>query len=55
VAGCCEHGYEPLGSIKGGEFVNSVSDCWVVKRTLFYVVSYVLSCAIGHCMYLTLV
>jgi hypothetical protein len=22
VAGCCEHGNEPSGSIKGGEFVD---------------------------------
>jgi hypothetical protein len=22
VAGCCEHGNEPLGSVKGGEFLD---------------------------------
>jgi hypothetical protein len=27
VAGCCEHGNEPSGSIKGGEFLDSLSDC----------------------------
>jgi len=25
VAGSCEHGNEPLGSIKGGEFLDSLS------------------------------
>jgi len=23
MAGCCEHGNEPLGSIKGGEFLDT--------------------------------
>jgi len=27
VVGCCEHGNEPWGSIKGGEFLDQVSDC----------------------------
>jgi hypothetical protein len=27
VAGCHEHGYEPSGSIKGGEFLDQQSDC----------------------------
>jgi hypothetical protein len=26
VAGCCEHGNEPSGSIKGGEFIDELSD-----------------------------
>jgi hypothetical protein len=26
VAGCCEHGNEPSGSIKGGEFLDWLSD-----------------------------
>jgi hypothetical protein len=26
VAGCCEHGNEPLGSIKGGELHTQMSD-----------------------------
>jgi len=25
--GCCEHGKEPSGSLKGGEFVDWLSDC----------------------------
>jgi len=27
VAGSCEHGNEPSGSIKGGEFFDQLSDC----------------------------
>jgi hypothetical protein len=27
VAGCFEHGNEPSGSIKGGEFIVYLSDC----------------------------
>jgi hypothetical protein len=26
VTGCCEHGNEPSGSIKGGEFLDKMSD-----------------------------
>jgi hypothetical protein len=26
VEGCCVHGNEPSGSIKGGEFLDSLSD-----------------------------
>jgi hypothetical protein len=26
VADCCEHGNEPSGSIKGGEFLSQLSD-----------------------------
>jgi hypothetical protein len=32
VAGSCEHGDEPLGSIKGGEFFDQLSDCYVLKK-----------------------
>jgi hypothetical protein len=28
LAGCCKHGDEPSGSIKGGEFL----DCWLLKK-----------------------
>jgi hypothetical protein len=31
VAGCCEDGDEPSGSIKGGEFLR-LSGCWLFKR-----------------------
>jgi hypothetical protein len=27
LAGSCEHGNEPSGSIKGGEFLDKLSDC----------------------------
>jgi hypothetical protein len=27
LAGFCEHGNEPSGSIKGGEFLDELSDC----------------------------
>jgi hypothetical protein len=27
VTDCCEHGNEPSGSIKGGEFLDKLSDC----------------------------
>jgi len=27
VAGCCEHGNEASGPIKGGEFLDWLSDC----------------------------
>jgi hypothetical protein len=26
VVGCCEYGYELLGSIKGGEFLDKLND-----------------------------
>jgi hypothetical protein len=35
VAGCCEHGNESSGSIKGGAFRDQMSDC---RSTLLYVV-----------------
>jgi hypothetical protein len=31
VAGCCEHGNEPSGSIKGGELVEYLSDYQLLK------------------------
>jgi len=51
VAGCCEHGNEPSGSIRGGEFLDSLSemDCSMelisslFARTLIPV-SHVLRC-----------
>jgi hypothetical protein len=27
VTGCCEHGNEPSGSIKGGEILDQLTDC----------------------------
>jgi hypothetical protein len=32
VAGCCEHGNELLGSIKGGEFIDLLSNYQLVKK-----------------------
>jgi hypothetical protein len=32
VAGCCEHGNEPSGSIKSGEFLDQLSDYLFVKK-----------------------
>jgi hypothetical protein len=32
VAGSCEHGNEPQGSIKGVEFLDSLSDYWFLKK-----------------------
>jgi hypothetical protein len=32
VAGCCENGNEPSGSIKGGEFLDSLSDCQLLNK-----------------------
>jgi hypothetical protein len=31
VAGCCEHGNEPLGSIKGERFLEYMSDSRLLK------------------------
>jgi hypothetical protein len=28
----CEHDTEPLGSIKGGEFLDKLSDCWLLMK-----------------------
>jgi hypothetical protein len=32
VAVSCEHGNEPSGSIKCGEFLDWLSDCWLLKK-----------------------
>jgi hypothetical protein len=32
VAGCCEHGDEPLGSLKGEEFLDQMGDWQLVKK-----------------------
>jgi hypothetical protein len=32
VAGCSEHGNEPSGSIKGGEFLDLLSDYYLLKK-----------------------
>jgi hypothetical protein len=31
MAGYCEHNNEPLGSVKGGEFLNHLSDNSLLK------------------------
>jgi len=32
VAGFCEHGNEPSGSIKSGKFLDQLSDCQLLKK-----------------------
>jgi hypothetical protein len=32
VAGSCEHGNKHSGSIKGGEFLRQLSDCWLFEK-----------------------
>jgi hypothetical protein len=32
VADCCEDGNETSGSIEGGEFLDLLIDCWVLKK-----------------------
>jgi hypothetical protein len=32
LTGCSEHGNKPSGSIKGGESVDKLSDCWLLKK-----------------------
>jgi len=32
VEGFCEHDNEPSGFIKGGEFLNELSDCQLLKK-----------------------
>jgi hypothetical protein len=32
VAGSCEHGNEHSGSIKGREFLDELTDCWLLKK-----------------------
>jgi hypothetical protein len=39
-SGFCEHGNEPLGSIKGGEFLDQVSNCKVSRKTFYDLVSH---------------
>jgi hypothetical protein len=34
VAGCCEHGNEPLVSTKGGELLDQLSDCQLLQKEL---------------------
>jgi hypothetical protein len=34
VAGSCENGNEHSGSIKGGEFIDYLSDCELLKKGL---------------------
>jgi hypothetical protein len=44
VAGCCEHSNEPMDSIKGGEFVDQLSDYQLLKKDSapfsYFVMSY---------------
>jgi len=32
MMGSCEHGNKPSGSIKRGEFLDYLSDCWLLKE-----------------------
>jgi hypothetical protein len=32
VVGCCEHSNEPLDYVKGGEFVDLMSDCQLLNK-----------------------
>jgi hypothetical protein len=32
VVGCCEHGDEPPGSVKGGKFLDKLNDCWLLRK-----------------------
>jgi hypothetical protein len=32
VAGCCENGNEPLGSVTCGELIDQLSDYYLVKK-----------------------
>jgi hypothetical protein len=43
VAGCCEHGNEPSGSIKGEEFLDYLSDFVSKEGLLFHGMSYLLT------------
>jgi hypothetical protein len=40
-AGCCEHSNYISGSIKGGEFLNRLSDCYLLKKDSMELVSVV--------------
>jgi hypothetical protein len=33
VVGSCEHRNEPLDSTKGGEILDSLSDCWLLRNS----------------------
>jgi hypothetical protein len=39
VADYCEHHNKPLGSIKGREFLDKVSESWLSRRTMVYAVN----------------
>jgi hypothetical protein len=48
VAGCCECGNERLGSIKCGEFLDWLRNCWLLKKASApwsLLLSYVLVCS----------
>jgi len=30
VAGCCEHGNEPSGFLKFGQFIEYLGNCWLI-------------------------
>lgn len=32
LAGCFEHGSGPFGSVKGGEFLDQLSEYWMIKK-----------------------
>jgi len=36
VARCCEHGDEPLGSIKGGKFLDQLGDCQLLNKYVLW-------------------
>lgn len=43
MGGCCEDGYERLGSIKGIEFHDKLGACWLLKEdsaALSYLIIY---------------
>jgi hypothetical protein len=42
--GSCEHGNEPLASIKGGEFLDNLSDCWLLKKVCALCGSLAINC-----------
>jgi hypothetical protein len=39
VVGSCEHGNQPLGSIKGGEVLNHLCDYQLLRRSLLHAVN----------------
>jgi hypothetical protein len=38
--GCCEHGDEPSGSMKDGEFLDQLSDCFLLKKNSAHGISW---------------